>query len=1225
MNMVKKNWLMLILIFLLLPVIVKGTATIEQSFTTGNGVGIAWTSNNYVGMVFNTTESYLINTISVNFFTINGNPTGTMCMGIWNATGNDLNIAEPRALSYCTDCIDTSLVGEDEWWNFTGCNFQTEAMNSYSIMAVNHSHDESNRFLFKGDSGSGYLQGKVVTSTDGSSWTPAQDLWFILYNDPPVTSLSSTISYPTDNQHIGDQFEINGTCTNSDDTISHTWIYDQYFKPTNFPTVNNSLVSWWRMEGDALDEMGANNGTVTGATPATGYLGRGYSFDGVDDLIDIGNDASLNIIGNITISTWIKINVLGTNYGIVGKLKIFDTAALTQYHLSIATDNNLYFQISDGTTKEYANIAHGFSINTWNHVVSTWNGTHIQIYINGQLKKTQASTINSMQSTANNAWIGRSPDSVSFPFNGTIDEVRIYNRALNQTEITAQYNSKHWNTDSGNTTHFNFKNMSEIEAGEYSLTIMCNDTSGNSANDTVNFVVDLTKPFINDNSGLSGENVYNRTSNLSISIGFDYLYMIHTNVTCENGTQLISDANLFDGSYQQFTLSNTTNNYLCGDSSIINVTVQVADTHTNNKIKDMPHTKIDKELRFNPGTTKEIKIYPKNKNSFESVDTEKHNDRYTFTYKRSGYLDKYYDEFYLEGNNIQQITEGNYKDKGHFVIWRGFGGASNWVDFATDENYPVTITKDNDKKYVVKVDCSKDGCTRDYKFKSIGGLNENSISFTYYYDGSNITTTETYDDNINEGETISLALNISYNTLKYSSLDEVLLIWNNTNYPGILSSATNTSLSNNFSYYSANVAVPTATGINGSSIFHKWSYNLSFYNGSSVSYSTVEQNQTVIEYIFDNCSIGLFSAITFYIYNETEQTNLSADDFDIFVSYQLSTGHNKNFSYNLGSSEHYNFCIAPNNAVYTNVDIEVRYERAGFGTRYYISNDQTINNQTQNISLYMLPTADRTDITINIVDEYDEPLQGYIVEAYKYDTGTNSYIFVGAKQTNVNGISVFDLDVTYEHSFVVKKESTTVYTATKMQLTETEYTFRITSELPPNIIFDLGKLDYSIIWGGPTGIVAFLNYSDYNFNVVDQVCLKVTKHNITNHNILVNNCSTADINVLTYGIDNQSGQYVASVYVISSSDGKEYYVDSATLENIVEEWTLFDASVLIGVILFMGTLFMIGLTQSVELAFILLAVGFIVFWKLGFVMISLSALMGFIVMLGVKMWVIKKE
>ncbi|MGH8562468.1 MAG: LamG domain-containing protein, partial [Nevskiales bacterium] len=77
------------------------------------------------------------------------------------------------------------------------------------------------------------------------------------------------------------------------------------------------------------------------------------------------------------------------------------------------------------------------SINTWHHVVVVKNGTNIKLYINGVQR---ASTTRTAESSVGTMKVGVSKNTTSW-FNGTIDQLRIYNSALSAADIAALFNS----------------------------------------------------------------------------------------------------------------------------------------------------------------------------------------------------------------------------------------------------------------------------------------------------------------------------------------------------------------------------------------------------------------------------------------------------------------------------------------------------------------------------------------------------------------------------------------------------------------------------------------------------------------------------------------------------------------------------------------------------------------------------------------------------------------
>ena len=89
---------------------------------------------------------------------------------------------------------------------------------------------------------------------------------------------------------------------------------------------SNGLVGWWPFNGNANDESGnGNNGTVNGATLTTDRFGaadKAYSFDGVNDLIRVAHQTSLNLTGDYSISVWFigdYQNIINNNWVLVAK------------------------------------------------------------------------------------------------------------------------------------------------------------------------------------------------------------------------------------------------------------------------------------------------------------------------------------------------------------------------------------------------------------------------------------------------------------------------------------------------------------------------------------------------------------------------------------------------------------------------------------------------------------------------------------------------------------------------------------------------------------------------------------------------------------------------------------------------------------------------------------------------------------------------------------------
>jgi len=158
-------------------------------------------------------------------------------------------------------------------------------------------------------------------------------------------------------------------------------------------------------------------------------IGAG-SFDGVNDYVDCGNDASLNPTEAITVEVWAKFDVADaeeTSY--IPIIKRDNTFLLRKDEES---NGKISFFIYDGTNWEpRANSYVQPNFGVWYHVVGTYDRQHIKIYVNGKLRGLSDRT-NAIQSSESNTVVGFWNNKY---FQGLIDEVRIYNRALSVEEV----------------------------------------------------------------------------------------------------------------------------------------------------------------------------------------------------------------------------------------------------------------------------------------------------------------------------------------------------------------------------------------------------------------------------------------------------------------------------------------------------------------------------------------------------------------------------------------------------------------------------------------------------------------------------------------------------------------------------------------------------------------------------------------------------------------------
>jgi len=194
----------------------------------------------------------------------------------------------------------------------------------------------------------------------------------------------------------------------------------------------------------AYDSSGfGNNGTIINTTWTNGEKGNSLEFNGTNSYIETGQDLSWDASQNFSIGFWMKSNSNTTIQGIMGKpgrnswewsfIRINESLSFSYWN----TGGSQAIQISAGGMKK----------DVWYRVFLVYNGTSkkAELYVNGSLIKSQAPITGTFQNRNNNVTIGYTYSSAFTPFdyyfNGSIDEIKIYNKSLSLSEIEQDYNS----------------------------------------------------------------------------------------------------------------------------------------------------------------------------------------------------------------------------------------------------------------------------------------------------------------------------------------------------------------------------------------------------------------------------------------------------------------------------------------------------------------------------------------------------------------------------------------------------------------------------------------------------------------------------------------------------------------------------------------------------------------------------------------------------------------
>ncbi|HBO44068.1 MAG TPA: hypothetical protein DD670_09070, partial [Planctomycetaceae bacterium] len=236
--------------------------------------------------------------------------------------------------------------------------------------------------------------------------------------------------------------------------------------------LQDGLIGYWAFDEGVgttvADSIGGANGTVTGGTWATGKFNGGfdhYDYWGTPDGVAIGNPASLDIATNaVTLSTWVYLPTMPE----------FQPEAFVGIYDSLADGYGMYL---DRTRKEirmkvtsvrdplpgetpsvWGDIQVGYAragvdqanltLNTWHHVVGTFDGTYVKMYCDGQLMSTVGlNAVGEKLRVGQYASMGyemADPGAATpadrYAWDGKMDDTAIWNRALNANEIAYLYN-----------------------------------------------------------------------------------------------------------------------------------------------------------------------------------------------------------------------------------------------------------------------------------------------------------------------------------------------------------------------------------------------------------------------------------------------------------------------------------------------------------------------------------------------------------------------------------------------------------------------------------------------------------------------------------------------------------------------------------------------------------------------------------------------------------------
>jgi len=207
------------------------------------------------------------------------------------------------------------------------------------------------------------------------------------------------------------------------------------------------LVGWWKLDetsgSSAKDSSdNDNNGTLVGSPQwqaSGGKIGGALLFDGKGNWVHVANESNFDCVAEVTVAAWIKVNRFDKEWqAIVTK---GDSAWRIQRNQN---QDNIEFACSGlkiPSGSPYGGLYGQKSVNDgkWHHVAGVYDGEKMALYIDGKEDVSQPAS-GAIGTNDEPVYIGENAEMTGRFFNGLIDDVRVYNCALDQAEITALYN-----------------------------------------------------------------------------------------------------------------------------------------------------------------------------------------------------------------------------------------------------------------------------------------------------------------------------------------------------------------------------------------------------------------------------------------------------------------------------------------------------------------------------------------------------------------------------------------------------------------------------------------------------------------------------------------------------------------------------------------------------------------------------------------------------------------
>lgn len=226
--------------------------------------------------------------------------------------------------------------------------------------------------------------------------------------------------------------------------------------------LTNGRIAYYPFNGNSVDEVGANNGMVYGATLIPDRFGtpdQAYYFDGINDYIEIPHSPTINfgVNDDFSISFWVRVEDqkdLNGNNDIIGKWTAYTSTGYpyairyySQYAPNGLQKKILAIRYDTHTCNHTPRVQTDCQLvnEEWLHIVFIKTGKELTMFLNGELESTATDNTSESCGTDNSApiMIGMRYQNTRH-FTGSIDDISFYNRALSKDEVNLIFKKNGW-------------------------------------------------------------------------------------------------------------------------------------------------------------------------------------------------------------------------------------------------------------------------------------------------------------------------------------------------------------------------------------------------------------------------------------------------------------------------------------------------------------------------------------------------------------------------------------------------------------------------------------------------------------------------------------------------------------------------------------------------------------------------------------------------------------